>query len=170
MSIKSFRSYGRAHHTHQEWKIIEFNVCFFSLSLYYIFSHGGEDLIVTPFAQILASLRSVRNNFLSLTNVNTSKYVQLPGVSPSIVLISAKFNDFYFSLSRFPCAFSIWHRLKNQIEKSRCDTVAKTNCSGRWIVRTHGNGNNGRTRLVFGSIGNNSNAQKCLGYGIVEGK
>ncbi|XP_031628496.1 cAMP-specific 3',5'-cyclic phosphodiesterase isoform X3 [Contarinia nasturtii] len=36
-------------------------------------SHGGEDLIVTPFAQILASLRSVRNNFLSLTNVSTSK-------------------------------------------------------------------------------------------------
>lgn len=37
-------------------------------------SHGGEDLIVTPFAQILASLRSVRNNFLSLTNCSTSKY------------------------------------------------------------------------------------------------
>ncbi|XP_015114697.1 cAMP-specific 3',5'-cyclic phosphodiesterase isoform X5 [Diachasma alloeum] len=36
------------------------------------YSHG-EDLIVTPFAQILASLRSVRNNFLSLTNVPTSK-------------------------------------------------------------------------------------------------
>jgi len=36
------------------------------------FSHG-EDLIVTPFAQILASLRSVRNNFLSLTNVPTAK-------------------------------------------------------------------------------------------------
>ncbi|XP_066992725.1 3',5'-cyclic-AMP phosphodiesterase, isoforms N/G isoform X2 [Anabrus simplex] len=35
-------------------------------------SHG-EDLIVTPFAQILASLRSVRNNFLSLTNVPTGK-------------------------------------------------------------------------------------------------
>uniref|UniRef100_A0A1B0DC95 3',5'-cyclic-AMP phosphodiesterase n=1 Tax=Phlebotomus papatasi TaxID=29031 RepID=A0A1B0DC95_PHLPP len=35
-------------------------------------SHG-EDLIVTPFAQILASLRSVRINFLNLTNVNTSK-------------------------------------------------------------------------------------------------
>ncbi|XP_055683459.1 cAMP-specific 3',5'-cyclic phosphodiesterase isoform X5 [Lutzomyia longipalpis] len=33
----------------------------------------GEDLIVTPFAQILASLRSVRINFLNLTNVNTSK-------------------------------------------------------------------------------------------------
>ncbi|XP_041976173.1 cAMP-specific 3',5'-cyclic phosphodiesterase isoform X3 [Aricia agestis] len=33
----------------------------------------GEDLIVTPFAQVLASLRSVRNNFLSLTNVPASK-------------------------------------------------------------------------------------------------
>ncbi|XP_059483022.1 cAMP-specific 3',5'-cyclic phosphodiesterase isoform X5 [Neocloeon triangulifer] len=33
----------------------------------------GEDLIVTPFAQILASLRSVRNNFLNLTNVPISK-------------------------------------------------------------------------------------------------
>lgn len=37
-------------------------------------SHG-EDLIVTPFAQILASLRSVRNNFFNLTNVNTNKWV-----------------------------------------------------------------------------------------------
>lgn len=37
----------------------------------HIYSHG-EDLIVTPFAQILASLRSVRNNLLSLTNVQAS--------------------------------------------------------------------------------------------------
>ncbi|XP_076377471.1 phosphodiesterase dunce isoform X6 [Megalopta genalis] len=36
------------------------------------YSHG-EDLIVTPFAQILASLRSVRNNFVSLTNVPPNK-------------------------------------------------------------------------------------------------
>ncbi|XP_044754456.1 cAMP-specific 3',5'-cyclic phosphodiesterase, isoforms N/G-like [Coccinella septempunctata] len=35
-------------------------------------SHG-EDLIVTPFAQILASLRSVRNNFQCLTNVPPNK-------------------------------------------------------------------------------------------------
>ncbi|XP_030750546.1 cAMP-specific 3',5'-cyclic phosphodiesterase isoform X5 [Sitophilus oryzae] len=35
-------------------------------------SHG-EDLIVTPFAQILASLRSVRNNFQCLTNVPSNK-------------------------------------------------------------------------------------------------
>ncbi|PVD23029.1 hypothetical protein C0Q70_16290 [Pomacea canaliculata] len=35
------------------------------------FRHA-EDLIVTPFAQILASLRSVRNNYVSLTNVPSS--------------------------------------------------------------------------------------------------
>ena len=32
------------------------------------FRHG-EDLIVTPFAQILASLRNVRNNYITLTHV-----------------------------------------------------------------------------------------------------
>ncbi|TFK15741.1 betaine--homocysteine S-methyltransferase 1 [Platysternon megacephalum] len=29
----------------------------------------GDDLIVTPFAQVLASLRTVRNNFAALTNL-----------------------------------------------------------------------------------------------------
>ncbi|XP_048451670.1 cAMP-specific 3',5'-cyclic phosphodiesterase 4D-like isoform X4 [Rhincodon typus] len=29
----------------------------------------GDDLIVTPFAQVLASLRTVRNNFATLTNL-----------------------------------------------------------------------------------------------------
>lgn len=33
----------------------------------------GEDLIVTPFAQILASLRSVRSNYVSLTNVPATR-------------------------------------------------------------------------------------------------
>uniref|UniRef100_A0ABD2WCI9 Phosphodiesterase n=1 Tax=Trichogramma kaykai TaxID=54128 RepID=A0ABD2WCI9_9HYME len=45
-------------------------------------SHG-EDLIVTPFAQILASLRSVRNNFLSLTNVPTNKSRRSSGAQGS---------------------------------------------------------------------------------------
>ncbi|XP_059224210.1 cAMP-specific 3',5'-cyclic phosphodiesterase isoform X6 [Stomoxys calcitrans] len=40
-------------------------------------SHG-EDLIVTPFAQILASLRSVRNNLLSLTNVPATNKSRRP--------------------------------------------------------------------------------------------
>ncbi len=34
-----------------------------------ILSRHGEDLIVTPFAQILASLRSVRQSYIQLTNV-----------------------------------------------------------------------------------------------------
>nr|KAG5714047.1 hypothetical protein BaRGS_020375 [Batillaria attramentaria] len=33
----------------------------------------AEDLIVTPFAQILASLRSVRQNYVTLTNATPSK-------------------------------------------------------------------------------------------------
>ncbi|XP_072160419.1 3',5'-cyclic-AMP phosphodiesterase isoform X4 [Bemisia tabaci] len=43
----------------------------------------GEDLIVTPFAQILASLRSVRNNFLCLTNVPTAKSRRSSGAAGS---------------------------------------------------------------------------------------
>jgi len=35
----------------------------------YFHSRHAEDLIVTPFAQVLASLRSVRNNYINLTNI-----------------------------------------------------------------------------------------------------
>ncbi|XP_068896584.1 3',5'-cyclic-AMP phosphodiesterase isoform X7 [Tenebrio molitor] len=45
-------------------------------------SHG-EDLIVTPFAQVLASLRSVRNNFQCLTNVPTNKSRRSSGAATS---------------------------------------------------------------------------------------
>uniref|UniRef100_A0A1B6CZC8 Phosphodiesterase n=1 Tax=Clastoptera arizonana TaxID=38151 RepID=A0A1B6CZC8_9HEMI len=45
-------------------------------------SHG-EDLIVTPFAQILASLRSVRNNIVSLTNVPQQKSRRCSGATGS---------------------------------------------------------------------------------------
>ena len=41
------------------------NYCFST----YFHSRHAEDLIVTPFAQVLASLRSVRNNYLALTNI-----------------------------------------------------------------------------------------------------
>ncbi|XP_068630745.1 3',5'-cyclic-AMP phosphodiesterase isoform X2 [Battus philenor] len=46
-------------------------------------SHG-EDLIVTPFAQVLASLRSVRNNFLSLTNVPVAKSRRSSGAATAV--------------------------------------------------------------------------------------
>ncbi|XP_076637108.1 phosphodiesterase dunce isoform X5 [Colletes latitarsis] len=45
-------------------------------------SHG-EELIVTPFAQVLASLRSVRNNFVSLTNVPPNKSRRSSGAQGS---------------------------------------------------------------------------------------
>lgn len=59
--------------------------------------------------------------------------------------------------------------VRTQVEKSCCHTIGETNCSGRRILCTNGNGYHGRARLVLGSIGNNSNAQKCFGHGIVEG-
>ncbi|XP_060529266.1 cAMP-specific 3',5'-cyclic phosphodiesterase isoform X4 [Cylas formicarius] len=43
-------------------------------------SHG-EDLIVTPFAQVLASLRSIRNNFQCLTNVPSNKSKRSSGAA-----------------------------------------------------------------------------------------
>ncbi|KAM9379401.1 3',5'-cyclic-AMP phosphodiesterase 4B isoform 1-T1 [Phaethornis superciliosus] len=41
----------------------------------------GDDLIVTPFAQVLASLRSVRNNFTLLTNLHSSSNKRSPATS-----------------------------------------------------------------------------------------
>ncbi|XP_056136403.1 cAMP-specific 3',5'-cyclic phosphodiesterase 4C-like [Lampris incognitus] len=47
--------------------------------------HTAEDFIVTPFAQVLASLRSVRSNFTLLANISTPAVKRSPlgGVSPS---------------------------------------------------------------------------------------
>ncbi|NXX89590.1 PDE4B phosphodiesterase, partial [Centropus bengalensis] len=41
----------------------------------------GDDLIVTPFAQVLASLRSVRNNFTLLTNLHGTSTKRSPATS-----------------------------------------------------------------------------------------
>ncbi|KAL1005122.1 hypothetical protein UPYG_G00054840 [Umbra pygmaea] len=40
--------------------------------------HAGEDFIVTPFAQVLASLRSVRSNFTLLANISTTTIKRSP--------------------------------------------------------------------------------------------
>ncbi|XP_072220722.1 3',5'-cyclic-AMP phosphodiesterase 4B-like [Leuresthes tenuis] len=45
----------------------------------------GEDLIVTPFAQVLASLRTVRNNFTSLTNVQCTSNKRSPAANQPCV-------------------------------------------------------------------------------------
>uniref|UniRef100_A0A8C6GWQ8 3',5'-cyclic-AMP phosphodiesterase n=1 Tax=Mus spicilegus TaxID=10103 RepID=A0A8C6GWQ8_MUSSI len=45
----------------------------------------GDDLIVTPFAQVLASLRSVRNNFTLLTNLHGAPNKRSPAASQAPV-------------------------------------------------------------------------------------
>ncbi|XP_049453555.1 cAMP-specific 3',5'-cyclic phosphodiesterase 4B-like isoform X1 [Epinephelus fuscoguttatus] len=48
----------------------------------------GEDLIVTPFAQVLASLRTVRNNFTTLTNVQCTSNKRSPAANqPSVTKV-----------------------------------------------------------------------------------
>ncbi|KAK2822075.1 hypothetical protein Q5P01_022140 [Channa striata] len=48
----------------------------------------GEDLIVTPFAQVLASLRTVRNNFTTLTNVQCVSNKRSPAANqPSVAKV-----------------------------------------------------------------------------------
>jgi len=40
-----------------------------------LFCRHGDDVIVTPFAQILHSLRSVRNNFMAITGLSSARSV-----------------------------------------------------------------------------------------------
>ncbi|XP_031710361.1 cAMP-specific 3',5'-cyclic phosphodiesterase 4B-like isoform X2 [Anarrhichthys ocellatus] len=48
----------------------------------------GEDMIVTPFAQVLASLRTVRNNFTTLTNVQCASNKRSPAANqPSLTKV-----------------------------------------------------------------------------------
>ncbi|XP_062336549.1 cAMP-specific 3',5'-cyclic phosphodiesterase 4B-like isoform X2 [Osmerus eperlanus] len=59
----------------------------------------GEDLIVTPFAQVLASLRTVRNNFTTLTNVQCISNKRSPAASqPPITKVSLS-DDSYQKLA-----------------------------------------------------------------------
>uniref|UniRef100_A0A672KKD5 Phosphodiesterase n=1 Tax=Sinocyclocheilus grahami TaxID=75366 RepID=A0A672KKD5_SINGR len=44
----------------------------------------GDDMIVTPFAQVLASLRTVRNNFAALTNVQQERHLRSDSLPPSL--------------------------------------------------------------------------------------
>lgn len=57
----SFKGNGRRRN------YVQFSSCFHS--------RHADDLIVTPFAQILASLRSVRNNYVMLTNTSRERWV-----------------------------------------------------------------------------------------------
>ncbi|XP_034747447.1 cAMP-specific 3',5'-cyclic phosphodiesterase 4C-like isoform X1 [Etheostoma cragini] len=59
--------------------------------------HTGEDFIVTPFAQVLASLRSVRSNFTILANLSTPPVKRSPldgvCVSPRALLSDQQYQQ-----------------------------------------------------------------------------
>ncbi|XP_077471340.1 3',5'-cyclic-AMP phosphodiesterase 4B-like isoform X2 [Stigmatopora argus] len=59
----------------------------------------GEDLIVTPFAQVLASLRTVRNNFTTLTNVQCASNKRSPAANQPPVTKVCLSEDSYQKLA-----------------------------------------------------------------------
>uniref|UniRef100_A0A673BDM1 Phosphodiesterase n=1 Tax=Sphaeramia orbicularis TaxID=375764 RepID=A0A673BDM1_9TELE len=60
----------------------------------------GEDLIVTPFAQVLASLRTVRNNFTTLTNVQcVSNNMDMDPLGPDYMSMCLLADESYQKLA-----------------------------------------------------------------------
>uniref|UniRef100_A0AAQ6AGK8 Phosphodiesterase n=1 Tax=Amphiprion ocellaris TaxID=80972 RepID=A0AAQ6AGK8_AMPOC len=59
----------------------------------------GEDLIVTPFAQVLASLRTVRNNFTTLTNVQWGSAMDMDPLRPDYVSMCLLADESYQKLA-----------------------------------------------------------------------
>uniref|UniRef100_A0A674PRX5 Phosphodiesterase n=1 Tax=Takifugu rubripes TaxID=31033 RepID=A0A674PRX5_TAKRU len=66
-----------------------------------IVGEHGEELIVTPFAQVLASLRIVRNNFTTLTNVQLSpgSAVSMDPLGPDYVSMCLLADESYQKLA-----------------------------------------------------------------------
>ncbi|XP_075062930.1 3',5'-cyclic-AMP phosphodiesterase 4A isoform X3 [Mixophyes fleayi] len=60
----------------------------------------AEDLIVTPFAQVLASLRSVRNNFTILANVSTPTNKRSPVMPQQTVCKATLSEETYQQLAK----------------------------------------------------------------------
>ncbi|MBN3302228.1 PDE4B phosphodiesterase, partial [Amia calva] len=63
--------------TYCRWHGMKFGIIS-KCGLFSFSSRHGDDLIVTPFAQVLASLRSVRNNFTVLTNIQCASNKRSP--------------------------------------------------------------------------------------------
>lgn len=89
----SFKGNGRRRN------YVQFSSCFHS--------RHADDLIVTPFAQILASLRSVRNNYVMLTNTSRERWVPTSLLSLASFYLLISFSLLYSliflsSLSLYP--------------------------------------------------------------------
>ncbi|KAL2302006.1 hypothetical protein Nmel_011410 [Mimus melanotis] len=69
----------------------------------------GDDLIVTPFAQVLASLRSVRNNFTLLTNLHGTSNKRSPATSqPPVSRVNLQGRCGIWGWAARPSAHSIY--------------------------------------------------------------
>ncbi|XP_042371175.1 cAMP-specific 3',5'-cyclic phosphodiesterase 4A-like, partial [Plectropomus leopardus] len=60
----------------------------------------AEDMIVTPFAQVLASLRTVRSNFTILANVTTPTNKRSPVTSQPTVPQATLSEETYQQMAR----------------------------------------------------------------------
>nr|CAB3264738.1 cAMP-specific 3',5'-cyclic phosphodiesterase 4B-like [Phallusia mammillata] len=78
-------------------------------------THGVEDLIVTPFAQVLASLRRVRNDFMILTNLPQNS--RRSPVGQSKLPPSPTFNSAPHSGTVTPGTEEFMQRASNTLEE-----------------------------------------------------
>ncbi|KAK4018885.1 hypothetical protein OUZ56_000925 [Daphnia magna] len=108
----------------------------------------GEDLIVTPFAQILASLRSVRNNYICLTSIpinRSRRSSQSTGVStpqPKNLTPGGEFqkNETYSRLAVETLEELDWclDQLETiQTHRSVSDMASSKSCSSSCLLRRH---------------------------------
>ncbi|NXJ76692.1 PDE4B phosphodiesterase, partial [Trogon melanurus] len=81
----------------------------------------GDDLIVTPFAQVLASLRSVRNNFTLLTNLHGTSNKRSPATSQppvSRVNLQGTCVAWFDNHLRALCSFTVRREKKKKRKKA----------------------------------------------------
>ncbi|NWY94118.1 PDE4B phosphodiesterase, partial [Loxia curvirostra] len=78
----------------------------------------GDDLIVTPFAQVLASLRSVRNNFTLLTNLHGTSNKRSPATSqPPVSRVNLQGTCGIWGWAARPRAHSIYCPFKRMLNR-----------------------------------------------------
>ncbi|NXY09786.1 PDE4B phosphodiesterase, partial [Pteruthius melanotis] len=78
----------------------------------------GDDLIVTPFAQVLASLRSVRNNFTLLTNLHGTSNKRSPATSqPPVSRVNLQGMCGIWGSAARPSAHSIYCTFKRMLNR-----------------------------------------------------
>lgn len=134
---------------------------------------------MTPFAQILASLRTVRNNYVQINNVSLQKYgISFVQVFAHLLNVWSQFAGLgrvlpmdQFSRLDLPHQEK-WTQVKILTSNDYYGEIDRmtTSFSYRWISCSNGNWDSGGARLVFGSAGNDSNSPIGFGHGFQQGK